>query len=285
MAVRKKRPRADKKRREPASGRLRINVSNALRTLKRSARTQLDRERGPSLWIMPWNGSKQPEVAGGRTFPRASLLGLPPELRQEILYQSCQVKELKADARTHYTKTPCRVKRTMASRGQNRPDSDLLAKFNLNTREGELVAMLSKKVGTLCRTSPLIRQDMEYVCKRWQFELEKLLNRDLPFRLYKSKLPKILEGMQWLHTPSVTAALRARHEENVINGKDRRGSTKRPQKCWYCTERHYGIDPVCPMARQSPENWRQMTKVVGGRRGRKAAKHTPTARKIVFDDT
>lgn len=282
MAVRSNHSKANKKRRVITKERLRINVPVQLRTLKRSARKQLDKERAPSLWVLPWHESNQLGV--GRVYPLASLLGLPSELRHKILYRSYRVEELKAEAKATYAKKPGRAKRAMASGGQQRLDCELLAKFNLTTREGELVATLSTKVGILCRTSPLIRQDMEYICKWWQEDLEELLGRDLAFHLHRPKFPKVPEEMEWLHTPSIAVALRAEGEGNVIKGKQRGGKRKRPQKCWYCTERHYGIDPVCPMVREDPNKWKEMTRKLGGRRGGKAAKTTAESRKIIFDD-
>jgi hypothetical protein len=37
---------------------------------------------------------------------------------------------------------------------------------------------------------------MEYVCKRLQVDLEKLFDRELPFRLDKPKVTRIPEGIE-----------------------------------------------------------------------------------------
>ncbi|KAF1915788.1 hypothetical protein BDU57DRAFT_573134 [Ampelomyces quisqualis] len=258
----------------------RINVSIQPRTLKRSARKQLERGRASGLWILPWLDSKQ-QGCTGRSHPKASLLGLPSELRQTILYQSCYLGELKDDSSDYYTKP---IKSRTNIKLPARLDTALLDKFSLSSKEGELITTLRRKVGVLCRISPLIRQDMEYVCKLWQADLEELFDRDLAFRLYRPKYPRDLEGMEWLRTRSIAAGSHAEQKKNVIRGKEQGGKKKRPQKCWYCTERHYGIDPVCPMARQDPQKWRQITKNVGGRRGNVAAKFTSKTQKIIFDD-
>lgn len=260
--------------------RQRIDVSLGARTLKRSARRQLERERAPSLWIMPWVDLKQHGSMSGRVHPKASLLGLPSELRQQILYKSYSLKELKDDARKYYRK-PIKSRKVMIPA---RMDTDMLNKFGLSSKEGDLIPIISRRVGIHCRTSPLIRQDMDYVCKRLQVDLEKLFDRELPFRLDKPKVPRILEGMEWLRTPSIAAAPHLHEQQNVINGKKRKAKKNRPRKCWHCLGRHYGIDPVCPMAREDPRKWRQMTRKLGGRRGGQAVKSITESRKIIFDD-
>jgi hypothetical protein len=48
----------------------------------------------------------------------------------------------------------------------------MLASISMQTHEGALVTILSRKIGALSCISQLIHQDMKYVGKRWQMDLE-----------------------------------------------------------------------------------------------------------------
>src|SRR5690242_138972 len=73
-----------RKRLAVSKEKLYISFQPSLRTLRRAPRRKLERERAPSLWIL----SKDADfhfAEQERSYPRASLLGLPVELRQNIL--------------------------------------------------------------------------------------------------------------------------------------------------------------------------------------------------------
>ncbi|KAF1945711.1 hypothetical protein EJ02DRAFT_304741, partial [Clathrospora elynae] len=71
---------------------LRITSQSELRTLRPSTRSSLAREQERRRLICPW--VLDPAYRPGRTYPRASLLGLPTELRQQILSESLGCEEL-----------------------------------------------------------------------------------------------------------------------------------------------------------------------------------------------
>jgi hypothetical protein len=76
-----------------------------------------------------------------------------------------------------------------------------------------------------------------------------------------------------------------RKKGEAINVEPRESKKmKKPSKCWYCTERHFGNDPVCPIARSDPEKWVRFTKKVGGWRGKVQGQPTFKAKHVVFDD-
>ncbi|KAH9869531.1 hypothetical protein IAQ61_006738 [Plenodomus lingam] len=78
-------------------GNVRVAKQFPSRTLKPSARRQIHRERAPHLWICP--GIEDPVNARDTSYPRASLLSLPLEIRQQILYLSLDVRDMEAAAR------------------------------------------------------------------------------------------------------------------------------------------------------------------------------------------
>lgn len=88
---------AQRRRRDLEKLKFCIENHHEPRTLKRAARKELDRERAPKLWIYPF---KDLGHSTGRMYPRASLLGLPTELRQQIVYMSYPMEELERDLST-----------------------------------------------------------------------------------------------------------------------------------------------------------------------------------------
>jgi hypothetical protein len=158
-------------------------------------------------------------------------------------------------------------------------------RVSLNSYEGELVAMLSRKIGALCRVSPLVRSDVQYVSKRWQGDLEEYLQRRLDVSLDAPETNRIPRGLEWLYAPLVTPAVQIDKKGKVIKVREKEaGRRARPTKCWLCTERHVDGDAVCPMARRDPEKWEEMTKKVGGRKSKKVrGRPTFNGRKVVFE--
>lgn len=51
-----------------------------------------------------------------------------------------------------------------------------------------------------------------------------------------------------------------RDDEAVKDGSRKR--ICRPRKCWHCFQKHVDGSSVCPMAREEPVEWREMTKEV-----------------------
>jgi hypothetical protein len=264
-----------------------IGVPRELRTLKRSARKQLERQRAPLLWIFP--GDCKPRPSSSVMRPRASLLGLPTELRQIILYMSYCMKELEQDVAESRPEDDKRTKRfewihRMSPKKREKMGKAMVARFGLRSCEGELVTFLSRKVGILSCISNLSRQDMQYVKKKWEADLEEYVDRKLTSRIHTSKLKVIAPGYEWLYAPELGLLAPKPKKSQVVRAEKLQIRKKvRPRKCWYCTERHFGDDPVCPMARYNPEKWQQLTKKVGGWRRKESMKPICWGKKVVFD--
>lgn len=84
---------ASKRRRSRPFHKAPITNQHRQRTLRPPVHRRLARERAPQLWKRPW--VSDPAWRSGRTYPPASLLGLPAELRQQILYLSWDMQETK----------------------------------------------------------------------------------------------------------------------------------------------------------------------------------------------
>ena len=148
--------------------------------------------------------------------------------------------------------------------------------------EGNLVTVLGTRIGEISRISPLVRAEMSYVSKLWKTDLEEHLDREL-----KLKLPivTVTEGPDWLFTPTDTQPLPKKKKGIVIKAsKSGTGKRARPQKCWYCLERHAPRNTMCPMAMRNPEEWKKMTKIVGGWRATAGKQERLMGKKIVFEN-
>ncbi|KAG9186164.1 hypothetical protein G6011_02720 [Alternaria panax] len=81
-----------KHRRKLSKQGFRINNKFEWRTPRKSARHQIARDRAARLWIYPWITAPVDRLE--RRYLRASLLGLPPELRRDIFYKPFDMTEL-----------------------------------------------------------------------------------------------------------------------------------------------------------------------------------------------
>jgi hypothetical protein len=265
---------------------MRIEKPFGLRTLKRSARKQIERERASSLWIFP--GDDNRNLAVSRAHSPASLLGLPTELRQKILCMSLEIEELEQDMATIREEDKKKAKRldwakTMSPILLSKMDKAMLAKFGLRWHESELVVLLSRKISAFSSISPLIHQEMPYVAKQWQFDLEKHLNHE-GFRIHRPIAKVIPARFEWLFAPNIGPLAPPGKKSQLVKLKGHQTKKKvRPKKCWYCTERHFGDDPVCPMARYDSGKWRQLTKDVSGKRGMGGGAPTFRGEKVMFE--
>lgn len=128
--------------------RLRIETLTPSRTLRRSAREQLERERAPRLWIWPW--ISDPTYRFGRVYARASFLGLPSELRQQILYESLDREELEWAPKEAKMEENTRMNLTMqvtARRGDLRREKAVRLSSSLS--EVKLSTGLGRQIGAL----------------------------------------------------------------------------------------------------------------------------------------
>ena len=264
---------------------IRIESFHEPRTLKRAARKKLERERAPQLWIYP---CKDLGHSAGRVYPRASLLGLPTELRQQILYMSYPMEELERDLSavilTRKRKSLLKWASTAEPVRVMKMEQHLRIKFGLNDHEADVVAVISRRIGVLSLISPLVAREVKHVCAQWKSDLDEHLGHKLHLRLDAPRFPIVPEGMEWLLTPSFTEPLSKKKAGKVIQATRPTGTKKRPMKCWRCTERHYGKDPVCPMARSDPEKWQKMTKKLNGRGGKVDVVPTFKAKHVAFED-
>jgi hypothetical protein len=258
---------------------LRIGGHFELRTLKRSARKQLERERAQSLWIIPWLHHKS-LGSGKQVHPQASLLGLPAELRQRIVYESYATEELLRNAKKFIKGKGTQGERLRrltwadkAHRTSSGKDSTLY--------KSQIVAdylVLGHKIGVLSQVSGLFYQDMKYVGRRWREDLKEYLDLQLQLEFGDDifDLPSVL---------NMNVQSWRRKKGEVIKAENRKpGKSARPPKCWYCTERHFDGDPVCPMARREPHKWQEMTKPVGRRKHMPYKRSTFKGKKVAFKD-
>ncbi|KAF2134791.1 hypothetical protein P153DRAFT_362524 [Dothidotthia symphoricarpi CBS 119687] len=274
-----------KKRRRTLANKSRLHITahpHGLRTLKPSARKQLERDRAPGLWIYPWylDPTRQPQA---RQYPHASLLGLPAELRQRVLYESFDVQDLRVDGRrwTEADRRDVTWAGTTKTMKLRRMDQGIPKHLELTRSEGGLVVVLGRRIAQMCRVAPLVRSDMLYVGKMWERDLKSYVERELcDVQMHGLSLPVVAAGSQWL--VDVETEQRTRKKGTCV--EIYAGRKHRPPKCWYCTERHRGGDSVCPMARRDPERWGEMTKKVGGKRGGVRLCRVFKGRKIVFRD-
>ncbi|OAL01089.1 hypothetical protein IQ06DRAFT_304780 [Phaeosphaeriaceae sp. SRC1lsM3a] len=237
---------------------------------------------------MPWVDYTHAGGHKGRVHPPNSLFGLPTEIRQNILYQTYSIAELEVETRKMQWNGKRSSKYHPAARATESArckilEKSLPVKFKLNQHEGKLVTILSRRIGELSRVSPLTKEEMEYVSKQWQDDLEKHFKRKLKVQLHKPGILTDEDGLEWLLQPSLQPFIRSRQGQVVKTKQSGSGKRVRPRKCWYCTERHERGDKVCPMARREPNKWRDMTKKVGGWRGRQQNMSTLQARRVEFD--
>jgi hypothetical protein len=275
---------AEARRREQEKTKLRIGHYE-LRTLKRSARKQVERERATQVQIIPWNDLPH---STGRGYPRASLLGLPTELRQNILYLSYSMEDLERDTQAvHLTREERNLiwAGTTQSIPLGRMRAPMRKKFDLSPHEGELLTVLNRRTGALSLVSPRVHKELKYVRDRWKSDLDMYLERETKIRLETPDLPVVARGSEWLFAPNIALPQPKALKGQVIETEEKVLKRKvRPSKCWYGTERHLDSDPMCPMARSDPKKWKKMTRKVGGWRGRVHVESTVKAKKVVFDD-
>ncbi|PSN72143.1 hypothetical protein BS50DRAFT_243913 [Corynespora cassiicola Philippines] len=194
-----------------------------------------------------------------RLYKRASLLGLPTELRQQIL-------ELTFDG--------------FLDGGLHQWQWDRASKWKMRD--------LHAWVGTLSCLCPLIRIDMQWVGRKWSDILvaqEK--NRIESTSLYTEKM--------WDQMTEWERELMLRRQEDRKALEQRLGQPGaknarktpryRPHKCWACNERHPQNDPVCPPSRRDPAKWKAMTRPsTKGRMNSLLQYIVPAGQKIVFND-
>jgi hypothetical protein len=278
--------RARRQRDQLRKSRIQIEKPFGIRTLKRAARKQIERERAPSLWIFP--GDCRRNFGSSQMHPPASLFGLPTELRQKILHMSYSIEDLKHDTAVVRQEDKKNAKRldwvkAMSPILLSKMGKAMVSKFGLRSQEGELVTQLGRRISILSRISPIIHQDMHYVAKKWHVDLENHIEHD-HLRIHQPKPKVIPDGYEWLFAPDVGPLAPPRKKSQVVKLKGRQSRQKvRPQRCWYCTERHFGDDPVCPMARYDPKRWMRMTKEVSGERGKRGVEPTFRGEKVIFD--
>lgn len=154
-------------------------------------------------YLHPWMRNNLAYRLQEREVPSASLLGIPTEIRQRIF-------DLSLDETI-----PCKVNEYM----------EYMEYTHRRWRSARMQA-LYKKIGILCRVSPVFRMEMEYVSKEKtkQF-LEKAEEWDGKKKKNKAELPRWDKNLP----PD------KKKKGKVVNAKV---TKMRPQKCWKCEERH-----------------------------------------------
>jgi hypothetical protein len=164
----------------------------------------------PAFKYQPW------EVRPAGTF-----LGLPAELRQQILNETL--------------------------------DDD-----GMNTWDRE---KYGRHIGNLSCVAPLTRMDMVVVGGTWKrhkmAEEDKLrVMKDTKLAQAKSSRADILRRIQ---PPSEVRHL-LQKQAHVIKTERQKKMRTRDMRCWHCNRRHYSNDPVCPPARGDPQQWENISR-------------------------
>ncbi|CAN9451661.1 unnamed protein product [Alternaria alternata] len=165
--------------------RFRINNAFEWRTLRKSARHQIARDRAMRLWIYPWITA--PTGRFKRHCPEASLLGLPTELRQNILYKAFDMMELSDMVKQPGKKGKKLAAQTKAVECELRQRREKSLGIRMSQFESDSITMLHRRIGDFCCVSLLIQTDMEYVGKLWKRDLDEQLEWQFqaPLRLLK----------------------------------------------------------------------------------------------------
>ena len=179
--------------------RLQIDSSDPIyRKLRAPAYASLRKEK-QAIYIHPWMRNNPAFRLQERDYPRASLLGVPKEIRQKIL-AACLEGEW----------TP----KVSKGRGDLVPRS-------------ARVRGLNEKIAFLCCLSPVIRMDMEYVAAQKKKELA------------EGKPEKGAEGemLSWFNRSwRMDEDRKAKLFEAQLGRKGK--GRHRGSKCWKCSERH-----------------------------------------------
>ncbi len=258
---RRYRRKLQRRRRALAGSKLIISNQPILRTLKPSARKQLGKTRAPKLWILPTDINFRSTTCH-KQYPRASILALPPELRQHILFISYDFRRVEGATLQLPRKKPSQ-KPSMAAQG------------NLTDDEYHIISMVNHRITQLCKVSKVMSEDMQYVGGRWQHAVlasihERFRTSSLEFSAFNIQSSSYYGGNQ--------------RRGLVIQGDNRSLTGRRPGKCWYCTERHMSGRAACPRATADPQAWLQETRAIGSWRCRKGPEGTLKATKVIFSD-
>ncbi|KAF3034368.1 hypothetical protein E8E11_003335 [Didymella keratinophila] len=252
-----------KRREQLAKQKLQFSSEPILRSLKGAARKQLVKERAPTLWILAADIDFRRSHCSGHL--KASLLGLPAELRQEIPPLSFEVEEMVSyqPSRSHEKPRCFRAKKA----------SVVSRKLD---RQQRIMDKLNSRVSELCQVDRIISGDLCIAGRHWQRAIESLSDRTID--LAALEFPDFAK-------PVFTVIYESKRKKSkVIKGDDRPLKSKRLGKCWYCTERHDRSG--CTRATEDPQKWLRDTKAVAGWRLRAHTKPSFQfqVKKIVFND-
>lgn len=232
-------------------------------------RKQVEKERAPSLWILPQDA--RVAVKNASSFPRASLLGLPLEIRQKILLTSYDVGEM---AKHEYKLADTKSRRFSTYR---KTFTEIFGRLErpLTPLGSAIIDKVSDRITNLCCVSVAVRNDMRWVSKQWQSDIEAFLHKKID--------ENVLSFPEFVTTQGPLFTGR-RQKSVVVKGDDRPLGGTRPGKCWYCTERHTPEQSGCPRANEDPEQWLRDTREVGGWRNKAQVKNSFQGTKVVFSD-
>lgn len=164
-AARNRRQREQRHRRQTLTNtKLSVPVQRDFRKLKPSTRRRLEKERARELWVLPGNIDLTTKVES--TYPRAALLGLPAELRQMILLQSYDTRQM-AEQVLIGTRVWKRLPRTL----RKTLFHISLYKKTFLAQEQEIVSKLSNRFVELSQVSKILWKDMRYVGHQWQRQI------------------------------------------------------------------------------------------------------------------
>jgi len=215
-----------------------------VRTLKDSARKKLRRERDKRI-RMPWISDPSFRYES-RQYPSAHLLGLPTEIRVDILEKCLTERDV---ANSTLQATALRIGRT---------------------------------VGELSCICPAIRINMVYIRQLWEQTYLQTTRPDIANTISEFEVAQWAAASL---NPWWTSAKRKKGKEVKVVVKAKGGKKKRwrPRKCWYCEERHPKNDSVCPMERRDSAAWKASTKRIRSKGAEKACEIFE-GKKVVFEE-
>jgi hypothetical protein len=109
--------------------------------------------------------------------------------------------------------------------------------------------------GNLSCLSPMLRLDMLYIRQVW---LKEKVALEPP-----QPIKKHIWGPEELQELNIGRSLR---KDRFIRGSQMtarsRKRRRRDEKCWHCEKRHISKNPTCPLSRENPSLWKQLTRPV-----------------------
>ncbi|KAF2681732.1 hypothetical protein K458DRAFT_420492 [Lentithecium fluviatile CBS 122367] len=230
--------------------------STKVRTLTYAARKKFRHERDLNNCICPWIRDEPTFRLQGRAYPPTHLLGLPREVRLQILELCLDDTDVTNHMMTYWH---C-----------SKQEQEKAIKWKIGHRYAKLSA--------IC---PDIRMEMRYIRRLWGKRYlnsppaPSTANADPTANSKDPRYQTYLNGMR--------KKFKGKEVKMKLKQQPGKQTPWRPNKCWFCEERHPKYDRVCPLERRDTKRWWEVTKVVKKRKGAKRAAPAFVGEKVVFE--